>query len=76
MAITSAAPVLPRPTAALLSRLSGSLGYVSAALARAHTRRALEGLNDDQLKDIGLTRTQIGGVSHDRRYGPHYTHIV
>ena len=60
------------PTAGLLQglrpALRGFAQWVAAARDRNRTRRTLDHLNDQLLKDIGLVRNQIDGVEHDPRY--------
>jgi uncharacterized protein YjiS (DUF1127 family) len=57
----------PRPIAAVLSACSRMLLQVRRELAIARAARELEGFNDYQLKDIGLTRDDIPrAVRHGR----------
>ncbi len=51
--------------------LAGFVRMAVAAHRRARTRRILNGLDDNALKDIGLQRGQIDGVECDARY-THY----
>ena len=55
------------------SAIAGIVRRIATAYARARTMQALNGLDDNALKDIGLTRSQIGSFEHDPRYRPHYT---
>jgi uncharacterized protein YjiS (DUF1127 family) len=43
-----------------------------AARARAQTLRILSGLDDYELKDIGLHRGQIDAIEGDPRYTPRF----
>ncbi len=48
------------------------VGRAMTAYAVARTRRILSGLDDESLKDIGLSRGQIDAVERDSRYTPRF----
>ena len=53
--------LLPRPETAgfWLGRIAALLGRISRAFERARQRRALRGLSDAMLRDLGLTRGDV-----------------
>lgn len=52
--------------------IAGLARWITDARARARTVRALSALDDNALKDIGLTRGEIGAFEHDPRYEPRF----
>ncbi len=74
-AVATHRPTSPQPSAntavsGIGATVVGFFRWMAAARARARTLRALNNLDDDMLKDIGLTRSQICGFEHDPRYDP------
>ena len=68
------------PVTAVALRRLGSvilqlIRLVDAARARARTARALGALDDQALKDLGLSRPQIEFAHHDPRYSARYTRV-
>ena len=49
-----------------VARMSVVVGWVAWQLEKRRGRRALLELNDDQLKDIGLSRGEAHGISARR----------
>jgi uncharacterized protein YjiS (DUF1127 family) len=61
-AMSAATPLRQRR----LQHLAAAIGWVAWQLEKRRGRRALLELTDDQLKDIGLSRGEVHGISARR----------
>jgi uncharacterized protein YjiS (DUF1127 family) len=59
--------VRPRAVTSLAARLLAKLVWIQHWMETCRDRRILLGMNDQQLKDIGISRGEIHGATRDGR---------